>query len=329
MNFHEDRAEAVANFIKLGLALGIETATFRGELGVFEGYLNDDVIFKYSLLDGYPWSYALQDFLLTKIFRDSTGAYGGTYVDVGANIGLIVIPIAEKGGIQCYAFEPEPNNYALLCRNVVAHQVESLIKTFPLALFSEKTSLPFELCARNYGDHRIRPNQPAQVQQVYEEQNRQLIRVNAEKLDDLLDAGALPKAQQLKKPVVLKVDVQGAEVHFARGASRFLQAVDYLVIECWPYGLAYFGDQLDVFLAIIEQFPFAAAVDFVDRVRSVHFELKPTEQIVQQIRAAVQPYKRSDSCLNPAQLDPDQEINIVCSRQPYFPADRPATLGAS
>ena len=305
MNLSEDRAVAVANFIKLGQSLGIETATFRSELGLFEGFLNDDVIFKYSLLDGYPWSYALQDFLVTKIFRDSTGAYAGTYVDVGANIGLIVIPIAEKTGLQCYAFEPEPGNYSLLCRNIAAHQVEALIKTYPLALFSEKTLLPFELSSRNYGDHRIRPNQPSQVEKVYGEEKRQIIRVKAEKLDEIL------AAQQLEKPIVVKVDIQGGEVHFARGAARFLQSVDYLVMECWPYGLSYSGDTLDSFLEIMGQFPFAAAIGLVDRVRSVQVNLQPVEQVIKEIQDAV----------NLAQIDPDQEINIVCSKHPRFPAD--------
>lgn len=306
MNFSTDRAEAVANFIKLGRSLGVETATFSGELGLFEGFLYDDVIFKYSMIDGYPWSYALQNFLLTKIFRDCASAYAGTYVDVGANTGLIIIPIAEKAGIQCYAFEPEPSNYALLCRNIALHQVESLIKTYPIALFSKKTLIPFELSARNSGDHRIRLEQPAKVVPGYDQEKHSITQVRAEKLDDMLDVDQLPK------PVVLKVDIQGAEVHFCQGATRFLQGVDYLVIECSPYCLSFFGDQFDNFLAIIGQFPFAAVVDFVDRVRTVDFELKPAAQIIQQIRDAV----------NPAQIDPDQEFNIICSRQPCFPVDR-------
>ena len=53
------------------------------------------------MIDGYPWSYALHNFLLTNIFCDNRGIY----VDVGANIGFLVIPIAERARIQCYAFD--------------------------------------------------------------------------------------------------------------------------------------------------------------------------------------------------------------------------------
>lgn len=168
----QSRYQLVKQFIELGLTLEIETATFQGaDLGVFEGYLKDDVIFKYSVLDGFPWSYAVQNFLLKKIFMNSKGSY----IDVGANIGLITIPVAERGQIKCYAFEPEPNNYKLLRRNILAHHVESLIETYAIALFSEKTTLQFELCFRNYGDHRVKPHQASELKEQYNEGNRQVI----------------------------------------------------------------------------------------------------------------------------------------------------------
>jgi len=296
----EDRSAAVANFVKLGLALGVETATFESELGRFEGYLRDEVIFKYSLLDGFTWSYSLQDFLLTKLFPNKIG----TYIDVGANIGLVVIPVAEKGGIQCYAFEPEPSNYALLRRNIVAHHVESLIQTYPIALFSKKTTLPFEICYRNFGDHRIRPNQPANVQEAYREAERKVIAVQAERLDDVLDAS------QLEKPIVMKVDIQGAEVQFFKGATKFLPFVDYLVIEYSPYMIQYLGDNPESIFEIVQQFPFASTVDTFDRVRSVEIALKPIEQVLESVRIM----------FDLKHIDPEQAVDIICSRTSVLPS---------
>lgn len=299
---NNSRAALVKNFIESGLALGIETATFSGgELGLFEGYLKDDVIFKYSVLDGFPWSYAVQDFLIKKIFINAKG----TYIDVGANIGLITIPVAEKGKIKCHVFEPEPNNYKVLCRNILAHNVESLIKTYAIALFSKKTILQFEVCSRNYGDHRVKPEQNSQLKEQYNEGDRQVINVNAEKLDDVLDF------KQLESPIVLKLDIQGSEVQFFRGAEKSLELVDYLIVEYWPYGILYSGDSLESFLEVIKQFPFAAYVGLVDRVKSITVELQPIEEIIKTIRAEVD--------LN--NIDPDQEINLVCSRTPTFPID--------
>jgi FkbM family methyltransferase len=301
-NYEQDREQLVKQFIESGLALGIETATFPGgDLGLFEGYLKDDVIFKYSLLDGFPWSYAVQDFLLKKIFVNSQG----TYIDVGANIGLITIPVAERGQIKCYAFEPEPNNYKLLCRNVLAHDVESLIETYAIALFSKKTTLQFELCSRNYGDHRVKPHQASEFKEQYNEGDRQLISINAEKLDDVLEV------RQLASPIVLKVDIQGSEVQFFRGAEKSLDFVDYLIVEYWPYGILYCGDTLESFLEVVRQFPFVACVGLVDRVRSIAVELQPVQEAIETIRTAV----------DPNNIDPDREINLVCSRTPTFPAD--------
>jgi hypothetical protein len=38
---------------------------------------------------------------------------GGTYIDVGANIGLTIIPVARNPNVHCLAFEPEPVNFNL------------------------------------------------------------------------------------------------------------------------------------------------------------------------------------------------------------------------
>ena len=58
--------------------------------------------------------------------------------------------------------------------------------------------IPFELSARNDGDHRIKLEQPSKVMMVYGEETRSTVQVSAERLDDLLDVN------QLAKPVVVK-----------------------------------------------------------------------------------------------------------------------------
>lgn len=42
---------------------------------------------------------------------------GDTFVDIGANIGIYTI-LAAKQGLKVIAFEPEAQNYALLCRSI-------------------------------------------------------------------------------------------------------------------------------------------------------------------------------------------------------------------
>lgn len=117
--------------------------------------------------------------------------------------------------------------------------------------------------------------------------------------------------RQLESPIVLKVDIQGSEIQFFREAEKSLGFVDYLIVEYWPYEILYCGDSLESFLEVVRQFPFAAFVGLVDRVRSITVELQPVEQVIEMICTAV----------DPKDIDPDQEINLVCSRTPTFPAD--------
>lgn len=45
---------------------------------------------------------------------------GDTFVDIGANIGIYTI-FAAKHGLKVIAFEPEAQNYALLCRSIMVN----------------------------------------------------------------------------------------------------------------------------------------------------------------------------------------------------------------
>ena len=42
-------------------------------------------------------------------FFDKAGR--GTFLDIGANIGLTTIPVARRANVACHAFEPEPENF--------------------------------------------------------------------------------------------------------------------------------------------------------------------------------------------------------------------------
>lgn len=62
--------------------------------------------------------------------------------DVGANMGGYSLYAAHRG-IKVHAFEPEAQNFALLCRNVAINKLSSQVKCWPLAL-SDKPGI-FEL----------------------------------------------------------------------------------------------------------------------------------------------------------------------------------------
>ena len=195
-----------------------------GDSGFITGSLDDDAaLFKYAR--EHRWSPRQQ-----QLFADLFRARGGTYVDIGANIGLTVIPIARIEGVCCHAFEPAPENVEHLRRNVRLNGVDGNVRVHHAAVFDRDTELTFELASRHSGDHRIRIG--AVAGQLQEEQ-RPTIRVAAKRLDDVIT--------EIRTPLGVKIDTQGAEPFVIRGGTRALALADLVALEFWPYSMARMG----------------------------------------------------------------------------------------
>ncbi len=55
-------------------------------------------------------------------------------IDIGANVGMYTIWAAAKQGVRVYAFEPESQNYALLCRNIIANNLQDQVAAYCVAI---------------------------------------------------------------------------------------------------------------------------------------------------------------------------------------------------
>jgi hypothetical protein len=84
------------------------------------------------------------------------------------------------------------------------------------------------------------------------EEERPLIEVPAGRLDDLV------RVEDLPRPVVAKLDTQGAEVQVLRGAERSLSHFDQLICEFWPYGLRRLGDSAEELIEFFRDFPYGS-----------------------------------------------------------------------
>jgi len=215
-----------------------ESIRSDGEYGIFEGSIHDEVVHGHYRREG-TWSPEIQALLADQLFPEGRG----TFLDIGANIGLVSIPLAERRRVRCLAFEPEPSNFQWLERNIALHQLASLFTTFNLALHSEETRLCFELSPSNFGDHRVRGTAPAEGGA-----ERTLIEVPACRLDDLV------RVQDLPRPVVAKIDTQGSELRVLRGAERSLPYIDHLICEFWPHGLRRMGDRAEDLIELFRGF---------------------------------------------------------------------------
>ena len=68
----------------------------------------------------------------------STFEDGGTFIDVGANVGMYTIWVAMQRAMRVLAFEPEAQNYALLNRNILLNNLGSRVAAYCLALGDEE-----------------------------------------------------------------------------------------------------------------------------------------------------------------------------------------------
>ena len=216
-----------------------------GANGEMEGSLADrTIILKY--LKNKSWSVETVR-LMQAVFT----AHGpGSWIDLGANIGTTVIP-AALAGARCHAVEPEPGNVALLRRNIARNGVAGRVSVHEAAAWHEAAELAFEIAPSNLGDHRVRTAAP-DGGSAYGEADRTTIAVRARPVDTLIEAGGLAG------PVLVKVDVQGAETQALAGGAALFDRADIALMEYWPYGLRRLGSEpAALFAAAARHFPYA------------------------------------------------------------------------
>ena len=150
--------------------------------------------------------------IISKILHE-----GGTFVDVGANIGLMSVRASElvspRGRV--FAFEPVPQTFTMLeynlrlndCSNASAYNVAVGIARETLAIYEADT------LSRGSASL-FHPNEPAVESSV-----------QVDTLDHLLDAS--------QSITALKIDVEGWEPAVLKGATRLLSRHDapMLIVE--------------------------------------------------------------------------------------------------
>ncbi len=232
-------------FKELARRLNIEAASIRGRNGTMFGYMKDDAVFTTYLRTGH-WNWDAIAYILGIL----NGR--GTFIDLGANIGMYTVPVA-KGAAKVIAFEPDPTNFRMLQLNVQANGSKH-VSLHNVALSSESGLLDFELSPGNMGDHRL--HRPTSAPALMDEANRTIVSVPARRLDGVVDVA------RLEHPVVIKMDVQGAEPLVSEGGRNTFGHADLLMTEFWPYGIRRLGgDPVRYAEVITGMFPYGVVVN--------------------------------------------------------------------
>ena len=142
---------------------------------------------------------------------------GGTFFDIGANIGLYSIFYAKLHRGQVFAFEPSAMNQALLAKNVAANGVNKQVTIFPLPLCDEWKRSEFQLSMLDEGGSMSQFGGES-----HESASGQLSVLSYETVGVPLDA-VVEDPFFLDQPELLKMDVDGIEDLILLGGQKVLQ----------------------------------------------------------------------------------------------------------
>jgi FkbM family methyltransferase len=144
-------------------------------------------------------------------------ADGGTVLDVGANVGLVAIPLARhlkrSGGGKLIAIEPVKSNFDRLVQSIQLNDLADVVSPFCIALGDREGEVEF--ARENSGDAST-GNAMLSVA-VDGKTGYDFSTVKMTMLNAFAAQNDLPPVD------FVKVDIEGAEVLFLRGGSEFLQ----------------------------------------------------------------------------------------------------------
>jgi FkbM family methyltransferase len=173
-----------------------------------------------------------------------TGSYDGSIIsklssclqencvvfDVGANIGFYSVALGlrakELNGVV-YAFEPVKNNFDRLTTNILLNGLESVVLARDIALGDQEGFIEMAMASDNR-------SLTGNAVMVKGEISRDFFKVDTENKSSLLKLNTINnearltkldtfmEEEQIKDCHLIKIDIEGAEVMFLKGATSFL-----------------------------------------------------------------------------------------------------------
>jgi FkbM family methyltransferase len=140
---------------------------------------------------------------------------GGTFLDIGANIGPYTLLLSENARVEVVSFEPNPSAFAKLKANVELNRRMN-VTLMNVALSSSDG----ELVMTNEGSSATNKIVTAAVAGS--------VTVPSKRLQKFLES------QSRRQPVIAKVDVEGHEVDVLMGAGAALAIIQIIALEELP-----------------------------------------------------------------------------------------------
>ncbi len=176
-------------------------------------------------------------------------ADGGTFLDIGSNVGYFALLAAKLPNVKVLAFEPSPREIKRLYRNVCLNQVAN-IAVFPYGLAEKEQVIPLNIAGMwNPG-----MNSVVNLSQHADEQ----INCYFTALDSLVPSGILSDVR------LCKIDVEGFEVPVLQGMAQSIKVMNKatFVVEISPGYLAKAGNSPQDIYAFFDNYGYRPKFGF-------------------------------------------------------------------
>jgi len=161
---------------------------------------------------------------------------GNCVIDVGANVGLMTVPLARKVGPKGFVFamEPVPRAYDLLNENVLLNGLSKRVDIFKLAI---------GCCKKNAKMNIVKTIGHCSLVDLCDENIIEKIDVEVVSLDEIIPVG--------QKINLVKIDVEGYEIEVLNGMGRVLSENPdiALIVEFGPLHLNRVGMSTEKWLS--------------------------------------------------------------------------------
>ena len=195
----------------------------------------------------------------TRLFSCSVQR-GMTVVDVGANVGYYTLLAARLVGDagKVFAFEPSPENFVLLERNVKANGYENVI-LIPKAVSNESGTAELLIDHASSGGHKL---------------SRAATGADSVEVETVsLDEYFANRGEQID---VLKIDAEGAEMAILQGMRDVLSRSSNLALltEFSPQGIRDFGCLPEEYVKLlrVHGFRIYPVIEEQEKLRALDFE---------------------------------------------------------
>jgi FkbM family methyltransferase len=126
---------------------------------------------------------------------------GDLFVDIGANAGAYTVLASAVAGASTVAFEPVPDTYAELCRNIRANGIDALVRPLQIGVGDTDRTMAMTSGLGSLNHIALKGSRDATVE------------VPVRRLDDILGDECC---------TLMKIDAEGFEMNVLRGAAGIL-----------------------------------------------------------------------------------------------------------